>query len=355
MNKELENLLKALTIYADYTENNYFSDPRIGHSSLVDFEQNGPKCLRKSSHKLTQNMVFGSLVDTLLTTPYNFDSKFFIVNEESDINYTDNEKILFDGILSQFPRTFDFGNINDSTLIEIAKKYNFYSRYSPTKLLEKIKSLENKFYCYRQNSIGVYGITQQQYNNAIKCITTLKESPITSWIFNADRYIILFQNILMNNEIKCMHDIIVIDEKDHKIYQFDLKCVSYNEYDFINNSFYRFRYFREAEIYTYLLKEVLTKYNLNNLWSIEDFRFIVINQDSLSPMIYKFPIIYNADNQLQISKNNFVKHFYNIIEDIKWHYRNDQYNYPKDIYYKLCENTAIDKEDERLIIETDII
>ena len=82
-------------------------------------------------------------------------------------------------------------------------------------------------------------------------------------------------------------DIVCIDETNKKIYPYDLKTTSKKEWEFID-SFFKYGYDIQASIYTTLLKQKVDEIDTKGEWSIEPFRFIVVNTETPDPIVYKF-------------------------------------------------------------------
>lgn len=316
----------------------YHQDRAIGHSTLVNFETNGPTVL-KPDYKvpITEAMQFGSLVDTLLTRPYDFQKEYYVANTEDSLSPSEERLVDYFVTENRFP---DY--LTKEELISVMDTCRFYATMTKNvegriqKALDLRPVIEERI-----NSKNKIIITKQQLNDASNCIQSLKTSDITKKIFkNKDClfYQTMFFTSLEDISIKCMFDFLYIDYKAKEIHPFDLKCVSYPERDFIKNSFYKFKYYREAEMYMFILKRVLAPYTYDTPWKIMPFKFVVINKVTLSPIIYEFPIVYKND-QLQISKNGFVDKFSTVLRKMQWHIQNQQFVYDKETYLKIFKQS----------------
>lgn len=316
----------------------YHKSPEIGHSKLVAFEQNGPCILDpKYTVHTTAAMEFGSLVDTLLTQSDSFTSIYYIPQNNKKLTPTEERLVDYFVNIEALP---DF--YNDEDLLPLLNECGFYitMRKDVAGRIQKAKSLSPIISEIINNKHKKF-ITEEQLQSAMNCVETLHTSEITKDIF-ADPKLVFYQVACFDSHIKALFDIIYVDIKNHIIYPIDLKTVSYPERDFIKCSFYKFEYYRQAEMYYYILQNIVAR--MREDWKIADFQFMVINKDTLSPLLYKFPIRY-VNGQLQISKNTFVKPFKDILTQMYWHMDNKQYMYDRDTYIELAKRANDEKTD----------
>ncbi len=319
----------------------YHRDRAIGHSTLVNFETNGPTVL-KPDYKvpITEAMQFGNLVDTLLTRPCNFQREYYVANADESLSPSEERLVDYFVTENTFPDL-----LGKEELISVMDTCRFYATMTKNVEGRIQKALDLlPIVAERIDNKNKITITKQQLNDASNCIQALKTSDITKKIFkNENRlfYQTMFFASVKDINIKCMFDFLYIDYKAKEIHPFDLKCVSYPERDFIKNSFYKFKYYREAEMYMFILKRALAPYIYDTSWKIMPFKFVVVNKVTLSPIIYEFPIVYKND-QLQISKNGFVDNFSTVLRKIQWHIQNQQFVYDKETYLKIFKQSKDD-------------
>ena len=321
----------------------YHRSKLIGHTKIVNFETNGPSTLRPEYQiPQTEAMLFGSIVDTLLTESSSFLDRYHIVEDEKPL--TPSELRFVNFCVNNITRVHD---LSDEFLLSLLDRCEFCSNM--TKNISGRLDKARELFPIIEERLDYYGktfITTKQFEEATNCIEVLKTSEITRDIF-ANNKTVFYQVYLNDHITKCLFDIIYIDPVKHEIHPFDLKCVSYPEHEFIKNSFYKYKYYRQAELYTNLLKYALQNidpYESNSderksaEWKIKPFKFLVINKDTLSPMLFSFPVVYNENNQLQISNGKFVCNYKDIVQQMQWHIRNGQYTYSRDIYLQLVQN-----------------
>lgn len=335
----LINLLRDCALHTNDEIQMYHRDTRFGHSVVVGFEQNGPTVLDpKYTVHTTAAMEFGSLVDTLLTQNENFTKIYYVPQDVRDLTPT--EKKFVNACLEN---NINIAHLNDDSLLAILDECGFYvSIKKTTERINKARQLQS-YISERLLNANKKCLSVEQFNDAVNCVEALHTSEITKDIF-ADPKLICYQVALYGISNKALFDIIYIDAKNHILYPIDLKTVSYPERDFIKNSFYKYEYYRQAEMYYDLLTQIVKNYSSKENWTVADFQFLVINKDTLSPLLYRFPVRY-ANKQLQISKNGFVKPYYDVIQEMVWHVRNKQYMYDKNTYIQLAQRAQNEDND----------
>lgn len=325
----------------------------FGHTAIVNFEKEGPMTLKKDySIAKTDSLVFGSIVDTLVTRPLSVHDEFIVDQSES---LTPSDKKLIDYVISKIENTNKLEEwlSDDDKIIKYLDTCGYYVSKKKSDRLQKAKELKKSFETYilgKDKQI----ISKDMYSSALRTAQSVCNSPISKWIFdNPDN--VLFQVACLTEFddfgiiIKSLFDILYFDKENKVVYPIDLKTTSSPVTSFVSQSFYKYRYFRQAELYMYILEKALKRFDAND-WKINNFMFLVVNKDSLSPMLYEFPIVIK-DNKLKISKNAFVPRFDAVIKDMWWHILTGQYEYPKEIYVKIKNQqhpviSILDEEDD---------
>lgn len=309
----------------------YHESDAIGHTKIVNFETYGPTALRKDfTIHYTDAMEFGSIVDTLLTRGKDFTNVYYIPS--LSIKTTPSENVFVDYVVEHKQNPYGLSDEELLNILDQCKTYAMYTKNIDARI-EKAKRLFPLIVERLQNANKKI-ITPEQFKEATDCINAIKTSDITKCLFE-DPNKLLFQVELFdrNWNVHCLFDMIYVDFKNKTIHPIDLKCVSYPERDFLSNSFYKFKYYRQAELYMYILRQNIDYYDTEE-WKIAPFKFLVVCRNTLSPMLYEFPIKYN-DKKLVISENREVNDIFKVISDIQWHMNNQQYMYDKDTYMQL--------------------
>lgn len=317
----------------------YFDLKFINHSMLVNFEKYGPRGLQMKNES-TRAMIFGSLVDCLLFTPYNFENEFFICEDNKIL--TEKQKEIYTLFARELPDIFYknfWEDYDEEKIIQLCRNNNIYSSYKDTTVLVKVKELLPIFKLY-YHSLGKSIITPTEYTQASTIVEKLKNNPLTKKLFS-DNFLRFYQVMIINDKTlsKVLFDMILVDQKNKKIIPMDLKCTQGYENEFLENSFYKFRYYRQAEMYMDALHDLLENCEDRNEWTIEDFKFLVVSAQDGVPMIYNFPVKYDDDKKLIINrKGTTVDNYNTIISKISWHRSNNEYTYPQEIVEEIYAN-----------------
>ena len=331
MNKDLKLL------FEEYKNHDYWDNNLINHSKVVDFESNGPRVLIEPPFRDNKGINFGSVLDTLITDTVNFNNLYTIVEE----NIIPNEKIQ--SFLKSIPGFgfIELRAVDKDFLVSEANRLELFPNCKKSETILNKIYLYSEYYDIIQKNRRKKIITRQMYESAVECVEALRSSKMTSWIFD-NKFDILYQVPIFSdlyNGTKCKIDILCVDSVNKKIYPFDLKFSSFPENQFIQQAFYKFKYYREAELYENILKDFIDKSAFSD-YEVEDFRFIVINDKTLTPIVYKFPIIYDEYDNLKIGNVKTVKPIKDVIDEMRWHIDMNEFDYERALYERmmLCQN-----------------
>lgn len=343
----METELKNLLLYNH--EEDYWDNYLINHSLVVDFENNGPQCLCNPIQKTNNGIVFGNILDTLVTEPSEFDKRYFVVDDVKIPNEKINMFLKEFALWSMKIKLMEIDN--DSLVAEALNRDIFPGCKKRETILSKLSSYSDYFDILLNNKYKKV-IPSSLYKSVLDCVNALHSSNMTSWIFDG-RYETLYQTIMFSSlygGVKCKFDILLIDSKNKKIIPVDIKYSSFPESQFIQQVFYKLKYYREAELYHNII-DYLIKSNFPS-YTVEDFRFVVINDKILSPTVYKFPVIYDENNYLKIGNVKTVRPISAVIDDIIWHRKIEEYSYDRSLYEKmlLCMNEGNEDEHPEISI-----
>jgi hypothetical protein len=139
-------------------------------------------------------------------------------------------------------------------------------------------------------------LSQDVYNKVFACVRALKDSPQTKNYFCEDNpfeniehvYQQKFKGDLNGITYRGMADLLIVDH-DHKVvYPCDLKTSHNREYNF-PKSFIEFGYNIQARLYWRLIRQTMDRDEYFKDFKLEDFRFIVVNNDSNpTPVVWVF-------------------------------------------------------------------
>lgn len=84
-----------------------------------------------------------------------------------------------------------------------------------------------------------------------------------------------------------MFDELIVDHVEKIIYPIDLKTTGHPEEDF-EQSFLTWRYMIQAQLYSYILSEVVRRDEYFRDFKIAHYTFIPINRITLAPLIWRY-------------------------------------------------------------------
>lgn len=277
-------------------EPTYRADSALSYSTLSRFEREGFNGLATLYDEIkSPSLTFGSAVDALITGGQKEFDERFLVAEFPQISETI-ESIVKDLFNECHIVHSTLTSISDDKIIEIAANYNYQNNWKPETRAKVIKEKAEDYYNLLFLSEGKELLDNETYQKVLACVETLKSSPATRWYFmdndifddSVKRYYqIKFKEAFDGVDYRCMMDECVVDYKNKIIYPIDLKTSGHAEWDF-PKSFIKFNYAIQARLYYRLLKKALSKDDYFKDFKVDNYRFIVINKETLVPLVWKF-------------------------------------------------------------------
>lgn len=320
------------------SEEEYRADPAYSYSTIARFNREGFNNLDKLFDKLeTPSLLFGSLVDTLLTDGQEeFDRRFevadFPVLSDALIQIT---RSLFNSFNTQYRSIND---IPDNIIAEIGEQNNYYANakyasYRIRKIREECAEYYNLLFLSTDKTL----VSTTDYQDALKCVDTLKNNPSTKWYFEDNNpfddvqrfYQLKFKGEFEGIPLRCMADLLILDAKNKVIIPCDLKTSSKKEWDFYK-SFIEYNYFIQSQLYWYIIRQNLDKDPIFKDYKLLDYRFIVINRYNLKPLVWEYE---NTQCAVDINYGNnkyYCKNWRSIVKELNY-YLTDRADYPIDI------------------------
>ena len=280
------------------TEEEYREDSALSYSTLATYERGGFSSIEHlKDKKESPALTFGSAVDAIITGgTEEFESRFIVADfpQLSDKAV----KIIRDlfKVYSTTCRTFDA--ISE---IAVLSSINNYEYWSNCKSETKIKKLKEEgvadYYDLMQLADGKTVINSETYNSVLASVTALRESDSTKEFFCMDNpfedkerlYQLKFKATLNDINYRCMSDLLVVDYKNKIITPVDLKTSSHAEWDFFK-SFVQWDYQIQARLYWRIIRDNLDRDPYFKDFKLTDYRFIVVNKSTLTPLVWIFPM-----------------------------------------------------------------
>lgn len=275
-------------------EEEYRNDPAYSYSTIARFSREGFDNIGKIFEKTeSAALIFGSVVDTLMTDGQEAFEQKFMVAEYPDIPQSIVKIVtnLFEGYSDQYASLDD---IPDSIIAQATVLNDYQLNWGEKARVSKIREKGAEYYNLLYISLGKTLINTEVYESALKCVEALRSDPATEWYFRQDDnegverfYQLKFKGEWSNIPLRCMADLIIVDHINKKIYPCDLKTSGHKEWDF-PKSFMQWAYYIQAQLYWYIIRQVLDKDPIYKDYSLESYRFIVINKDNLKPLVWEF-------------------------------------------------------------------
>lgn len=281
------------------SEPEYRKGSGLSYSTLSTVDRDGLQGLAKilsGEKKSSKSLTFGSIVDTLITEEDEFFNKFVV----SDIKYpSDTIRAITNDLFQDYLAldTFDkeslssLDKFSDERIIEACDKANYYVNYPDKSRIRYILGAE-AYYTELCNSENKNVISAKEYNEGLMVANTLKSSYFQELFYSKEAlaekgiYVYFQLKFKLDGEydVRCMFDIIKVDINNKTITPIDLKTTGHPEIEF-KSSFYMWRYNLQSSLYSHVLREVLVGTPFED-FKIEPFRFLVINKQTLKPMMY---------------------------------------------------------------------
>lgn len=278
------------------SEPEYRADPALSYSTLARYEREGFNNLDKLFDKIeSPSLVFGSAVDTLITgSEEDFNAQFMVA--ELTAPPSDTLVIIVKRLFEIFKEKYpSLVSIPDDDLLNAIEDIQWNNHWLPKTRAKKIK----------EDCAGYYGllylagdraiISSTTYSDIINTVDRLKSADSTRFFFEPDNafgnterlYQLKFKATFNNVEYRCMVDELIVDHERKLIIPVDLKTSSKYEWDFYK-SFLDWHYFTQARLYWRIIRANLDKDPYFKDFILSDYKFIVINRRTLTPLVWNF-------------------------------------------------------------------
>ena len=232
------------------SEEVYRADSAYSYSTIAKFDREGFDKLETLFDKVeSPSLLFGSVVDTLLTDGYEAFEKLFYVAEFPEL--TDKVKLIVEALFGEYKSTYNSLNkIPNDIIIAYTESFEYQRNWKPETRAKVIRDQGGEYYSLLYLSADKRVISTQLYQDAMECVAQLKSSDATKWYFMDDSpfddsiercYQLKFKGEYDGIGLRCMADLIIVDHKNKIIYPCDLKTSYKTEWNFYK-SFYERRY-----------------------------------------------------------------------------------------------------------------
>lgn len=278
-------------------EKTYRADPALSYSTIAKYDREGFNNLDKLfEHISTPSLTLGSCVDTLITgSQEEFNNLFYVADMPS---IGDKEKQVVDALYDKYHEQYSsLPEIPDEEVLSTLDLLTFQKNWRKDTRVRIIKERGAIYYSIKANAEGKQVVDMNTYYKVQQMVKALKESPATHAYFADDDpmspirryYQLKFKAKLKGVVYRNMADLIIVNYETKTIIPCDLKTSSHKEWDF-QESFCQWDYMIQARLYWMIIKTNLMADDYFKDFSLEDYRFIVVNKDSLKPLVWEFPL-----------------------------------------------------------------
>jgi len=318
---ELELFYKNKFYFSYSSINKLLFSPRMFYSHYV---------LNQRQDSVDAHLIEGRVLHCLLLEPENFDEQFLVINSKVP---SGNTKTIIDAIFKQHltlgNNTLSLNDYEDEILIQLGTINLHQALKTDQQRLDKIITEENiSYFEFLKESLDKTVLDQETLNSCKERLEVLKQNRDVRSLLQLDGAE-EDEHIVVRNELQLAVDIeglpfgfkgfidnLVIDHDSKTVFVNDLKTLGKSIQDFPDSVEY-YRYWIQGIIYMYMVKEKFSEL------SDYDFKitFIVIDK-------------YNQVYPYQVSEETqaeWEKKFEEVVQKVKWHYENRQYDLPYDL------------------------
>lgn len=278
-------------------ESTYRADPALSYSTLSRFEREGFNRLDHLFDSLsTPSLLEGSMVDCLITGSVDeFNSLYYVADFPS---IGEKEQLVADALFDRYGSTYSsLATIPFSCILEILNEFSFQKNWKDETRVKVISERISGYYSIKQQAVGKTVVDMTTYYKVMAMVNSLKESTSTRGYF-ADNdpmspvkryYQLKFKARFEGVDYRCMADLIICNYEDKVIYPIDLKTSGHKEWDF-QDSFEQWNYMIQARLYWRIIKANLMNDPFFKDFKLMNYKFIVVNKESLTPLVWEFPL-----------------------------------------------------------------
>lgn len=282
-------------ISLNITEAEYRALPALSYSAIARYNREGYSCISHLFESISStSLTLGSVLDCIITEGYEtFNDKYYVskFNPENK-----SSKILMDIYKIFKDNSLTINEILDNYPEQVELVMNNNDYYKNKTLKSRVKDLMDYLEYYddiiiANNRIIIY---KDLYKDAEKMYKSLYNNPITHGILfdNSTNQIkkywqIKFKTNLAGINLKCMFDLLMVNDDNKTIYPVDLKTTSTEPFKFFE-SFVHWGYQIQVRLYTQILKNIIkdTKYKD---YKIATYKYIVVNKNFNNPLVFDIP------------------------------------------------------------------
>jgi hypothetical protein len=310
------------------TEEVYRADPAYSYSTLAKFDREGFNKPDSLFDKVeSPSLLFGSIVDAILTDGYDAFEKLFYVAEFPEL--TDKVKVIVEALFGEYKNTYSsLNSIPNDIIISYTESFEYQRNWKPDTRAKVIKEQGSEYYSLLYLSMDKKIVSTQTYQDAVTCVEQLKSSDATKWYFMEDSpfddtierlYQLKFKGEFDGIPLRIMADLIIVDHANKIIYPCDLKTSYKNEWDFYK-SFYEWRYFIQSQLYAEIIRQNIAMDPYFKDFTIANYRFIVVCNKSRTPLVWEYKDTFCASDIVYGKNGQYVcRNWRNLVKELHYY------------------------------------
>lgn len=294
----MEILKELKDISLPITEPEYRAMPELSYSTLSTYETLGFTGLdHLFDKKESPSLTLGSCVDAILTGGQEEFEKLFFVADFPSIG--DKETQVVNYLFANYSQNYGkMSVIPPAYILEAANTYEFQKNWKDETRVKVLTERCEQYYGIKYQAGDKTIINQTTYEKVTACVQALRESPATRAYFAADHpfspvkryYQLKFKATFDGVGYRNMADLIIVDYEMKKVWPVDLKTsLSCPEWEFPDN-FKRWHYYIQARLYWRIIRANMDADPYFKDFTLENYRFIICNPNTLTPLVWEFPL-----------------------------------------------------------------
>jgi len=323
----------------DISEPEYRSLPYYSYSKIAKYARKGPKSLIDKEKEDSPSLLFGSIVDSLITDKANF-NKNYVIMTNGDI--TDGIRPIIDYIV----KSNSSGNTplaKIDSLLSVIKLFGFGGNWKDETKLNKVIEGGETYYSYCIKNPNKIVISKKLYEEATnlcseiihgewtKDIFKLRDLPDVEFLYQ-QKLVAPYKHTIDGSTsdfqtiVKAMLDLIIVNHSTKVIKLYDIKTTSSILHEF-QDSFYKWKYQIQQYLYHWLVKEVISSDEYFKDFKVEMLEFIVASR--YERKVQRF-------QDYHVAANTIIPYTYEnwkiYLQEMYWHDYCKKYDYEYQVY-----------------------
>ena len=312
-------------------EATYRADKDLSYSNLSTYNREGFSKLDSLFEEISgPGLTFGNMVDTLLTEGIDLYNNKFAVAEFPVL--TESRLAVVEEVFAKHSKTYSkLEDIPAPLILNTINELEFQTNWKDDTRVNNIIKNGVEYYALKYQTRGKEIVTEEDHQDAVKCVEKLKNSTTTGWFFTPEpfddtidrEFQLKFKGQYKGIGIRCMADLIIVDHKNKTIIPCDLKTSYYPEWEF-PRSFIKWNYYIQAQMYWYIIRQNLDKDPYFKDFKLSNFIFIVISRNTLTPLVWEYPDT-KVEGDCYYGKNKDIlcRNWRGILEELNYYLTNN--------------------------------